>query len=155
MKIRVDDHMFQKDGKRKTHLMIFLDAGEPICDPVLRMICEGECIHFHKMGDPATTFLRIECSAEELGRLNPKSIWFGGCIENLEDSLFQYCTQLEDIWLGGSKVPILNQRCENLMRLPIRHIGMNGYGAVVKGEGLTELVKYIHENGGEVEEMIG
>jgi hypothetical protein len=138
--------------------IIQLEIDETISDEILSMIpADIDSVQFvynrdtylsryHELGydDSSinTTFINVPlhftCSAEALGKCNLKSIIFGGNVDEIDDSIFQYCTVLERIWFGGSTKPVFDY-APNLLKCPLISLGIMGWGTVNCGKDLLKL----------------
>ncbi len=136
--------------------IICLEIDEPISDEVLYMIPSNiDSVQFIYNRESYTTiyneiggtyyglnFINIPfhftCSAEALGKCNLKSIIFGGNVDEIDDSIFQYCAVLERIWFGGSTKPVL-EHAPNLLKCPLTTLGLYGWGVVETGADLLKI----------------
>jgi hypothetical protein len=135
-------------------LLIYLEEDEIISDELLSMVqgFTSLCFTYKPLLFTGRQLppLKITCSAEGLGCINPKSLYFCGVIEELDDTLFNKCSLLENVWFGASTRPLLEE-ASNLMKCPLKYLGVNGYGIVHFGKGLEEVASKIKTNKGIVE----
>jgi hypothetical protein len=129
---------------------IELDSDESISDEVLSIIpadINSVLFTYNKATAHKDIPLHFTCSAEALGKCNLKSIIFGGNLDEIDDSIFQYCKVLERIWIGRSTKPILDH-APNLLKCPIIAIGIMGWGKV---EGAGRDLQMLFKSIGDVE----
>lgn len=126
-------------------LAVYLYEGDEVNDALLSMIESKSAVYItNAHGNRAP--LRISCSPDAMGRVNPKSLCLMGRIEALEDSMFQNCSALEHIWFGASTRPLL-ESAPNLSRCPLKYMGFNGYGVVVRGHDLEQIANRVGQQG--------
>lgn len=126
-------------------LAVYLHEGEEVNDAVLSMIESKSAVYITNVyGNRAP--LRISCSPEAMGRVNPKSLCLMGKIEALEDLIFEHCTALEHIWFGASDQPLL-ESAPYLSRCPLKYMGFNGYGLVQRGHDLDQIRGRVKQQG--------
>lgn len=122
-------------------LDIQLDNHESISDDLLSNIDKSFThISFGFKTFERNQLLKITCSETELGRINPKSLLFYGKVETIDDGIFANCSNLQNLYIGGSNQSILDS-APNLLKQPLKYLVLNGYGMVIQGKDLQEITK--------------
>ena len=153
-KFSTDPHTLYFCQGESNSLIIELDKDEPLTDSVLDNVSsfmnhrgfikirhgyiKAHSIHDSYLNHP----IKIKCTPEKLGQLNPVDLFFECHHSGLEDDLFEYCTNLQYLGLGSSAHKLFNFFPNNLNKQPLKLI-TSGYAEPLRmGDGLKKMIQF-------------
>lgn len=126
-------------------LEVILGKGENFTDEVIRKVPLGTRDLSIKKEIYDEPLSMNGCSAEMLGDLHLRTLRLMGIMDDLDDTIFKYCSDLEMLHLGGSSVEVFERTPTTIIKhcKSLQKIRVNGVGYLKCGKGMNELIQHV------------